>query len=70
MATATAAPTATATARKMYIDGQWCEAKDGRTLGIINPATEGVIADMAFGSRADVKRALEAAARRWSAGRS
>jgi succinate-semialdehyde dehydrogenase/glutarate-semialdehyde dehydrogenase len=55
--------TATATLRKMYVDGQWCVAQDGKTLGVINPATEEVIADMAFGSRADVKRALEAAAR-------
>src|SRR5437762_3201362 len=55
--------TATATMQKMYIDGQWCAAKDGKTIGVINPATEEVVADMAFGSRADVKRALEAAAR-------
>src|SRR5437588_2678939 len=55
--------TATATLRKMFIDGQWCAAEDGKTIGVINPATEEVVADMAFGSRADVKRALEAAAR-------
>src|SRR5947209_14212732 len=53
--------TATATQRRMYIDGKWCEAKDGKTVGIINPATEEVIVDMAFGSRADTRRALEAA---------
>ena len=46
--------TATATLKKMYIDGKWCEAADGKTVGVINPATEEVIADMAFGSRADV----------------
>lgn len=55
--------TATATLKKMFIDGKWCEAADGKTVGVINPATEEVIADMAFGSRADVKRALEAAHR-------
>jgi succinate-semialdehyde dehydrogenase/glutarate-semialdehyde dehydrogenase len=55
--------TATATLRKMYIDGQWCAAGDGKTIGVINPATEEVIADMAFGSRSDVKRALDAASR-------
>jgi succinate-semialdehyde dehydrogenase/glutarate-semialdehyde dehydrogenase len=55
--------TATATLRKMYIDGQWCAAQDGKTIGVINPATEEVVADMAFGSRADTKRALQAAAR-------
>src|SRR5258708_30021073 len=55
--------TATATLRKMYIDGQWCASQDGKTIGVINPATEDVVADMAFGSRADTKRALEAAAK-------
>jgi succinate-semialdehyde dehydrogenase/glutarate-semialdehyde dehydrogenase len=55
--------TATATLKKMFIDGQWCAAADGKTVGIINPATEEIITDMAFGSRADTKRALEAAQR-------
>jgi succinate-semialdehyde dehydrogenase/glutarate-semialdehyde dehydrogenase len=55
--------TATATVRKMFIDGQWVAAQDGKTIGVINPATEEVVADMAFGSRADVKRALDAAAK-------
>src|SRR5277367_1526088 len=59
MATATAS--ATATLKKMYIDGQWCAAQDGKTVGVINPATEEIIVEMAFGSRADVKRAIEAA---------
>lgn len=55
--------TATATAKRMYIDGKWTDGADGKTIGVINPATEDVITDMAFGSRADTKRALEAAAR-------
>ena len=55
--------TATASSNRMYIDGQWCEADNGRTLGIINPATEEVIAEVAYGGRAEVRRALEAAAR-------
>src|SRR5471032_2540603 len=53
--------TATATTKKMYIDGQWCAAQDGKTVGVINPATEEVIVEMALGSRADVRRAIEAA---------
>src|SRR5437763_2115946 len=56
-----ATATASATSKKMYIDGQWCAAQDGKTLGVINPATEEVIVEMALGSRADVKRAIEAA---------
>ena len=34
--------TATATQKRMYIDGKWCDADNGRTLGVINPATEEV----------------------------
>jgi succinate-semialdehyde dehydrogenase/glutarate-semialdehyde dehydrogenase len=55
--------TATASLRKMYIDGKWCEAQGSRTLGVINPATEEVITDVAYGGRADARRAVEAAAR-------
>ena len=55
--------TKSATIRRMYIDGKWCDADDGRTLGVINPATEEVIAEVAYGGRAETRRALEAAAR-------
>jgi succinate-semialdehyde dehydrogenase/glutarate-semialdehyde dehydrogenase len=47
----------------MFIDGKWCDANDGRTLGVINPATEDIIADVAYGGRSETRRALEAAAR-------
>ena len=60
MATATAAPASLKPGR-MYIDGAWCEATDGKTIAVVNPATEETLTTMAFGSRADVKRALEAA---------
>ena len=53
--------TATASLKRMFIDGRWCEADSGRTLGVINPATEEVITEIAYGGRAEVKRALEAA---------
>jgi succinate-semialdehyde dehydrogenase/glutarate-semialdehyde dehydrogenase len=55
--------TATATRRKMFIDRKWCDAENSCTLGVINPATEEVIAEVAYGSRADARRALEAAGR-------
>src|SRR5262249_49033014 len=55
--------TATASLKRMYIDGKWCAADDGRTLGVINPATEEVLAEVAYGGRAETRRALEAAAR-------
>jgi succinate-semialdehyde dehydrogenase/glutarate-semialdehyde dehydrogenase len=59
MTTATAHPTL----KRMFIDGKWCEAEDGRTLGVINPATEEVIVEVAYGTRATARRALEAAAK-------
>jgi succinate-semialdehyde dehydrogenase/glutarate-semialdehyde dehydrogenase len=55
--------TATATLKKMFIDGKWVEADSGRTLGVINPATEETIAEIAYGGRAETRRALEAAHR-------
>src|SRR5262252_4796315 len=55
--------TATATLKKMYIDGKWCEADSGRTLEVINPATEEVLAEIAYGGRAETRRAIEAAHR-------
>src|SRR6266581_8136661 len=58
-----ATATASGTMKKMYIDGQWCAAQDGKTVGVVNPATEEVIVEMALGSRADVKRAIGAAAK-------
>src|SRR5207249_4326728 len=48
---------------RMYIDGKWCDADSGRTLPVINPATEETIAEVAYGGRAETRRALEAAAR-------
>src|SRR5262245_58789690 len=55
--------TATATLKRMYIDGSWCEAADGGTLAVRNPATEETLADIAHGGRADAQRALAAAHR-------
>jgi succinate-semialdehyde dehydrogenase/glutarate-semialdehyde dehydrogenase len=53
--------TATATLKRMYIDGKWVDADNGRTLGVINPATEEVICEVAYGGRAETRKALEAA---------
>ena len=53
--------TATAGLKRMYIDGKWSQADNGKTLGIINPATEEVLEEIAYGGRAEVRRALEAA---------
>jgi succinate-semialdehyde dehydrogenase / glutarate-semialdehyde dehydrogenase len=53
--------TATTSSNRMYINGEWCDADDGRTLGVINPATEEVLAEVAYGGRNETRRALEAA---------
>ena len=55
--------TATASLKRMYIDGKWVDADKGGTLGVINPATEEVICEVAYGGRAETRKALEAAAR-------
>ena len=55
--------TATADLRRMFIEGKWCEAEGGRTLGVINPATEEVLSDVAYGGRAETRQALQAAER-------
>src|SRR6516165_10146479 len=54
---------ATASLKRMYIDGKWSAADNGRTLGVINPATEEVLEEIAYGGRAETRRALEAAQR-------
>ncbi len=44
-----------------YIDGQWVEAASGDVHDIINPATEGVIGKVEYGTAGDVNRAVAAA---------
>ncbi|XWX04034.1 NAD-dependent succinate-semialdehyde dehydrogenase [Aggregatilineales bacterium SYSU G02658] len=54
---------------KQFIDGQWCDALNGGTWQVINPATEEVIATVPFGDAREVDRAAQAAHRafpRWS----
>ena len=48
---------------KFYIDGQWVDPVEPRTLDVINPATEGVAGRISLGSAADVDRAAQAARR-------
>lgn len=49
--------------RQMYIGGKWEDAISGKTLGVTNPATEEVLANVAFGGRADCQKAIEAASK-------
>jgi succinate-semialdehyde dehydrogenase/glutarate-semialdehyde dehydrogenase len=46
---------------RLLIDGQWCDAADGRTLPVINPATGAEIGRVAHADVADLDRALAAA---------
>jgi aldehyde dehydrogenase (NAD+) len=46
---------------KFYIDGQWVDPIQPKTLDVINPATEQVIGRISLGSAADVDRAVKAA---------
>jgi aldehyde dehydrogenase (NAD+) len=48
---------------KFYIDGAWVDPAASSTLGIVNPATEEVFAQISLGSRPDVDRAAKAARR-------
>ena len=46
---------------QLYIDGQWQDAADGRTLAVFNPATGREIGRVAHAGVADLDRALAAA---------
>jgi aldehyde dehydrogenase (NAD+) len=48
---------------KFYIDGAWVDPATPSTLGILNPATEEIFAQISLGSRKDVDRAAMAARR-------
>ena len=48
---------------KFYIDGAWVDPAAPSTLGIVNPATEEIFAQISLGSRSDVNRAVKAARR-------
>ena len=47
---------------RLYIDGQWCDGEAGDTVGVINPATGDVVEKVPYGTRADARRAISAAA--------
>ena len=47
----------------LHIDGRWREAEGGRTVPVLNPATEEPIGTVAHASRGDLDAALKAAAR-------
>lgn len=46
---------------QMYIGGEWCDASDGKTAEVINPANEEVIAQVPLATVKDTERAIHAA---------
>ena len=46
---------------QLFINGQWQDAADGKTLAVFNPATGKEIGRVAHASTADLDRALAAA---------
>jgi 1-pyrroline dehydrogenase len=46
---------------KNFVGGEWVDAVEGGTMGVLNPATGEVIAEVPRGTQADVDRAVEAA---------
>jgi len=48
---------------QFYIDGQWVDPVQPRTMDVVNPATEAVYGRISLGSAADVDRAVAAAKR-------
>ena len=49
---------------KNYINGHWVESSNGKTLSVVNPANEEVIAQVPAGEKAEVELAAEAAKKR------
>src|SRR5947209_8364429 len=54
--------TASATAYKLYIAGEWTGADSGKTFEVVNPATLEPIATVPDAGRAEMQRAIDAAA--------
>ena len=50
-----------ATPRQLFIDGDFCDAADGRTFATLNPATGETLAEIASAGKADIDRAVNAA---------
>ncbi|WP_127088533.1 NAD-dependent succinate-semialdehyde dehydrogenase [Aquabacter cavernae] len=48
---------------QLHINGQWRGAEGGRTIPVLNPATEEVIGTVAHASKGDLDAALDAAAK-------
>jgi succinate-semialdehyde dehydrogenase / glutarate-semialdehyde dehydrogenase len=52
--------TAGYTDTRLYIDGEWCDAKSGETINVVNPATGDTIGTVARAGTVDLERAVAA----------
>jgi succinate-semialdehyde dehydrogenase/glutarate-semialdehyde dehydrogenase len=55
--------------QQAYLNGQWCNADEGGTISVTNPATGEVIASVPKMGAAETRRAIEAADAAWPAWR-
>ena len=51
---------------KQYIGGEWCDASNGKSSEVLNPATEEVVRTVPFGTAADCHSAIDAAHKAFS----
>src|SRR5881396_2485422 len=54
-------PTTNVMRKQLFINNEWRDATGGRTIEVVNPATEEVIAEVAWADKADVDAAVAAA---------
>src|SRR5690242_16141859 len=47
----------------LFIDGEWCDAKSGETIDVVNPATGDVIGKVAKAGNVDLERVVAASRR-------
>lgn len=52
---------------QQWIGGEWCDASNGGTWDVLNPATEEVVRTVPFGDGEDCRQAIDAAARAFPA---
>ncbi|MEO8599805.1 MAG: aldehyde dehydrogenase family protein, partial [bacterium] len=55
--------------QQAYLDGKWCDADDGSTISVTNPATGAVLGTVPKMGAAETKRAIDAANAAWPAWR-
>jgi len=55
--------------QQAYLSGQWCDADDGQTITVTNPATGEVIGSVPKMGAAETRRAIDAANAAWPAWR-